>query len=50
MPAPPRKGESKPKFIARAVRVLIREGKSRDQAVAIAHEMWRRAGRGAGRK
>lgn len=41
MPAPPRKGESKDKFISRAIAYLIREGKKPEQAAAIAHSMWR---------
>ena len=42
MPSPPRKNESKSAFMSRAVRFLIREGKSRAQAVAIAESMWAR--------
>lgn len=43
MPAPPKKGESKDKFISRCISYIVKnEGKPRNQAVAICNSMWRR--------
>jgi len=42
MPTPPRKGESKDKFISRCISYIVKkEGKPQKQAVAICHNMWR---------
>jgi len=38
----PVKGESKKKFVSRAIADLIREGYPRLQAIAIAHSYWER--------
>lgn len=38
----PRKGEKQAGWMTRCIPVLIREGKKRDQAVAICGSMWRR--------
>jgi hypothetical protein len=43
MPTPPRKGETQSEFIGRCVPVVIREGRPKDQAVAICYSMWRRS-------
>ena len=40
MPAP-REGETQKEFVSRCIPIVIREGKKRDQAVAICHSMWR---------
>jgi len=42
MPTPPYKGESKEEFIARAVRMYLKEGYKKDQALAIAFSMWKK--------
>jgi hypothetical protein len=42
MPAPPKPGEDKDKFIGRCIPVFVHEGKPQDQAVAICHSMWKR--------
>jgi len=38
----PKKGETQQEFVSRAVPMLIREGRPRLQAIAIAYSMWRR--------
>jgi hypothetical protein len=42
MPTPPRKNEKKKDFISRAIKFFIEEGKSKEQAAAIAYSMWKR--------
>ena len=42
VPSPPRKGESKGAFIARAIRVYMNEGYPQKQAVAMAYAKWRK--------
>lgn len=36
----PKKNERKEEFIARCVPILLEEGKSKDQAVAVCYSMW----------
>ena len=40
MPAP-KAGETQKEFVSRCIPIVIREGKDRDQAVAICHSMWK---------
>lgn len=40
MPTPPKKNETKEKFLGRCIPFLIKEGKPKDQAAAICHSMW----------
>jgi len=43
MPTPPKKGESKDKFISRCISYIVKkEGKPQKQAIAICNSMWRR--------
>lgn len=45
MPAPPRKNESKEKFLKRCIPYLIKnEGKNKKQASGQCYEMWRTKG------
>jgi len=40
MPDKPRAGETRKAFIARAIKYLIKEGKTREQAAGQAYGMW----------
>ena len=41
MPTPPRKDETKEKFISRCIPIIVKEGTKPNQAAAICYSMWR---------